>query len=142
MMSYATRIANLFAISGVLALCPLAPLNAADPMTAAEFESYVQGKTLYFGTDGAPYGVERYLGDRRVEWSFLDGDCKQGVWFENTRNQICFLYQDSPETHCWQFFREGTGLRAVFENDPDSTTLYEITDAEDPMMCHGPDLGV
>ena len=43
---------------------------------------------------------------------------------------------------CWTFFREGSGLRAVFENDPASTALYEARQDEEPMMCLGPDVGV
>lgn len=132
-------ILSITLISGVFASGWAA---AAEPMSASEFESYVEGKTLYFGTSGTPYGVEKYLGDRRVQWSFLDGQCKEGVWYEATDHSICFLYDGSPETHCWSFFEEGGGLRAVFENDPANTTLYEVIDSEEPMMCLGPDVGV
>ncbi len=48
-------------------------------MGADEFVRYTRGKTLFFGNDGEPYGVERYLDGRRVIWSFLDGDCKNGT---------------------------------------------------------------
>ena len=49
------------------------PCFAAEPMNGAQFEAYVEGKTLYFGQNGQAYGVEEYLEDRRVRWSFLDG---------------------------------------------------------------------
>ena len=116
--------------------------QAAEPLSASEFEAYVEGKTLYFGTGGTPYGVEKYLGNRRVRWSFLDGNCKDGVWFEEAGGEICFVYENSPEIHCWSFFKESGGLRAVFENDPSSTTLYEVSDSDDPMNCLGPEVGV
>lgn len=125
-----------------LALCALAlPASAAEPMSASEFEAYVTGKTLYFGMQGQAYGVEEYLPDREVRWSFLDGKCKDGYWFEQS-GQICFVYDDTPEPQCWSFFKEGSGLRAVFENDPSSTVLYEANQNDEPMTCMGPDVGV
>lgn len=124
----------------VLALAPLGA-RAAEPMSGAEFEAYVTGKTLYFGQNGQAYGVEEYLDNRRVRWSFLDGQCKDGVWYEENR-QICFVYEDTPNPQCWSFFRENNGLRAVFENDPASTTLYEAQQNDEPMICLGPEIGV
>ena len=40
-------------------------------MSAEAFENYTKGKTLFYGNGGEAYGVERYLDDRRVVWSFL-----------------------------------------------------------------------
>ncbi len=136
-----TKHSTLFALTGALTFMATASFSA-DPMTAAEFEAYVEGKTLYFGTEGTvPYGVEKYLGDRRVLWSFLDGECKDGVWYEEAEGEICFVYEGSPEIHCWSFFEEAGGLRAVFENEPDSTILYEVSDSDDALMCRGPEVG-
>ena len=117
------------------------PAQAAEPMSAADFESYVAGKTLYFGQAGQPYGVEEYFDNRRVRWSFLDGECKDGVWYEEG-DQICFVYDDNPEPQCWSFFEQPGGLVAQFENEPSSTTLYEAGEADEPMMCLGPEIGV
>jgi len=114
---------------------------ASEPLSAAEFERYVTGKTLYFGQGGQSYGVEEYLPDRQVRWSFLDGKCKEGFWYEEA-GQICFVYEDTPTPQCWSFFEDGDKLRAVFENDPSSTVLYEAGQNEEPMLCHGPDVGV
>lgn len=126
--------------AAILALSAL-PGWTAEPLNASEFEAYVTGKTLYFGQDGQAYGVEEYLDDRRVRWSFLDGKCKDGVWYED-QGMICFVYEDNPSPQCWSFFREGSGLRAIFENDPAATTLYEAHQDDEPMMCLGPDVGV
>jgi hypothetical protein len=123
-----------------LLFLPLAA-QAQKPMSGAEFQSYVTGKTLYFGESGQPYGAEQYLKDRRVRWSFLDGKCKNGLWYEQD-SQICFVYEDNPDPQCWSFYREGDGLRAVFENDPANTVLYEANQSPDPMLCLGPDVGV
>lgn len=130
---------HIFAL--LLSLTTALPALSAEPMSAADFERYVTGKTLYFGQSGQAYGVEEYLPDRRVRWSFLDGKCKDGYWYEEA-SQICFVYEDNPAPQCWSFFKEGTGLRAVFENDPNSTVLYEANQNDEPMICIGPDVGV
>lgn len=117
------------------------PGYAAEALSATEFERYVTGKTLYFGMAGQAYGVEEYLSDRRVRWSFLDGKCKDGYWYEDA-SQICFVYEDNPDPQCWSFYKEGDKLRAVFENDPASTVLYEANQDDKPMICMGPDVGV
>ena len=117
------------------------PALAAEPMTGAEFEAYVTGKTLTFAEGGAAYGIEEYLPDRRVRWSFLDGRCKDGIWYEEA-DQICFVYEDTPDPQCWSFFLAPGGLRAMFENNPAATTLYEAAQSPDEMLCYGPDLGV
>jgi len=115
---------------------------ADTQMTPDEFEAYVEGKTLYFAGDGqAPYGAEQYRADRRVRWSFLDGECKEGQWFVDL-DLICFVYQDDPEPQCWSFYKTPTGgLKALFENDPDQTTLYEVSEASGPLQCYGPEVG-
>lgn len=123
------------------ALMPGLPAAAQSAMSGVEFEDYVTGKTLYFGQDGKSYGVERYLEGRRVQWSFLDGQCKDGYWYEQAE-QICFVYEDNPAPQCWSFFDEGGKLRAIFENDASATALYEARQDDKPMMCLGPDVGV
>ncbi|WP_425098822.1 hypothetical protein [Tropicibacter sp. S64] len=128
-------------VSGLLAGLSTLGAIAAEPMSAGEFERYVDGKTLYFGLAGQAYGAEEYLPDRQVRWSFLDGKCKEGFWYEEA-GEICFVYEDTPDPQCWSFFREDDKLRAVFENDPASTVLYEAQQNEEPMMCLGPDVGV
>jgi hypothetical protein len=135
-----TALIHRLAAALVLSL-PL-PALAEEPISAAEFEAYVTGKTLYYGKQGDAYGVEEYLKDRRVRWSFLDGKCKDGYWYEAEGNAICFIYEDLADPQCWTFYHEGNGLRAVFENNPDTTVLYEAVQNDEPMMCYGPDVGV
>jgi hypothetical protein len=129
-------------IACTLALLPALPLAAAEPLSPDDFESYVTGKTLYFGLAGETYGVEEYLEDRRVRWSFLDGKCKEGYWYAGEDSQICFVYEDNPQPHCWTFFKDSGKLRAVFEDEPAGTTLYEARRDDEPMLCYGPDVGV
>ena len=112
------------------------PAFAETPMTGAEFEAYVSGKTLTFGTAGAPYGMEAYHAGRRVTWAFTGDECQSGEWYEQGAN-ICFTYDFDPNPQCWQFFDEPGGLRAVFVNDPGTTVLYEALDANDKLICPG-----
>ena len=125
----------------ILFLLCAAPLSAQTPMGADAFDQYTRGKTLFFGSNGAAYGVERYLDNRRVIWSFLDGRCKEGVWYEEN-GQICFVYEDRLDPQCWTFSEAPGGLIARFENNPDATELYEAQDIGEEMLCYGPDVGV
>lgn len=127
---------QIFALLVLIAL----PALAQTPMSAAEFDRYTRGKTLYYGTQGQRYGVEEYLPDRRVRWSFLDGKCKDGFWYEEA-GLICFVYDDNPDPQCWSFFEHSGGLSARFENSLDSTELYEI-EGDGEMLCLGPEVGV
>lgn len=117
------------------------PLHAAEPLNAEQFNRYTQGRTLFYGFGGALYGVERYLPGRRVIWSFLDGKCQEGSWYEDA-GQICFTYEDHGDPQCWSFELTPGGLTARFEDDPAATELYEAEDTGEKMLCYGPDAGV
>lgn len=115
---------------------------ADNPMSADEFDRYTRGKTLYFSDETGRYGGEEYFDRRRVRWSFLDGECKEGTWYASGRD-ICFVYEDNPEPQCWQFFlNDSGGLTATFSNDDSDTTLYEVTGDDEEMICLGPEVGV
>ena len=126
----------------LIPLCLIAlPLQADTPLGAEAFDQYTQGRTLFYGNDGVAYGVERYLEGRRVIWSFLDGNCREGVWYEQD-GQICFVYEDRLDPQCWTFRLGPNGLSAQFQDDPQSTQLYEAEDLGEEMLCYGPDVGV
>lgn len=114
---------------------------AQTAMTGDQFDAYTRGKTLFYGSQGERYGVEKYLGQRRVQWSFLDGKCMEGVWYESG-SQICFLYENSDTPQCWSFFQSPEGLKARFQNSPDFGDLYEVQSGAEKMVCLGPEVGV
>ncbi|MEL6171449.1 MAG: hypothetical protein AAGK67_11955 [Pseudomonadota bacterium] len=114
---------------------------AQDSMNAREFDEYTRGKTFTYGSNGAPYGAEEYLDNRRVRWSFLDGKCQEGEWYEEN-GLICFVYQDKPDPQCWKFTRAPSGISALFQNDPTQSVLYEMQQSQEPLMCLGPEIGV
>jgi hypothetical protein len=124
-----------------LAIVIAAPLAAQSTMTAQEFDAYTRGKTLFYNSNGQTYGAERYLENRRVEWSFLDGECKPGQWYEDN-GQICFTYDDNPDAQCWTFQLGNGGLIARFENATPTTELYEAEDIDEKLLCLGPRIGV
>ncbi|WP_372893090.1 hypothetical protein [Rhodosalinus sp.] len=127
-------------LAAALALVAL-PLAAADPMTAEEFDAYTRGKTIFYGQDGQPYGVEEYRDNREVTWSFLDGRCLDGRWYEDDRGMICFEYEDGTGPQCWRFYHGPDGLRATFE-DERAVPLQEAGEGEAAMQCLGPEVGV
>lgn len=113
-------------------------------MTAEQFDAYTRGKTFYFNQSGAPYGAEKYLENRRVRWSFLDGECKNGEWYEKGET-ICFIYEDLPDPQCWIFTKTVRGMTAQFEDRTgakDQTGLYEANKSRKPLLCLGPEVGV
>ena len=128
-----------------LAICLAAGLangaSAEEPLTPEAFEAYTTGKTLTYSDRGIDFGVEEYLPNRRVRWSFLDGECQDGMWYP-AGELICFVYDDFPVPQCWTFYREPGGLRALFMNDPEETELFETRTSDAPMMCLGPKIGV
>ena len=60
------------------------PALAETPLTAAEFDALTHGKDPHLSADGIPFGIEEYLHDRRVRWSYLDGECNEGKWSRRT----------------------------------------------------------
>ncbi|MEO0370501.1 MAG: hypothetical protein AAF231_03505 [Pseudomonadota bacterium] len=126
-------------LNSLLALLILSTPGFA--MSGAEFEEYTLGKTFYFASEGEPYGAEEYLPNRRVRWTFLDGKCKEGEWYEQGE-MICFVYEDQPVPQCWSFEISAGGLSARFENDPAKTELYEVRKSPEPLMCLVPEIGV
>lgn len=117
------------------------PGLAQEALDAEAFEALTRGKTFYFSAEGAPYGGEQYLGDRRVRWSFLDGKCLEGRWWQEGE-MICFVYEDDPDWHCWQFRMEADGLRAQVAGDAGGRVLYELRQSAEPLLCLGPEVGV
>ncbi|WP_380053230.1 hypothetical protein ACFE33_10950 [Falsihalocynthiibacter sp. SS001] len=126
-------------------LISLPTLVAADhdfsPIGAAEFDSYVTGKTLTYAQNGEKYGSEEYMSGNRVRWSFHDGNCHEGIWFPKGEN-ICFLYEGEENAQCWVFSMAEDGLVARVVNFPPASSLYETSKSNAPLYCKGPEVGV
>jgi len=115
-------------------LLPLCALSET-PMTADEFAEVVTGRTLTFVVEGQPYGIERYMEGHRVIWSFLDGQCSYGEWYQQD-TAICFVYDHAPDDpQCWEVYDDGDRLRTVFLEEPDRTVLYEAVSGDEELIC-------
>ena len=125
----------------LLALIPAAAFSADRPITPEEFERMVTGKTYSYANGTSTYGAETYFDNRRVRWSFLDGECSDGEWYASG-DQICFVYEDIPSPQCWQFYMRSGKLTARYEDDPSATELYVTKQQNEPLYCKGPDVGV
>lgn len=117
------------------------PAWAQTPMTGAEFESYVTGKTITYTQFGEAYGVEEYLPDRKVRWAFTDTECQYGRWYEQD-SSICFVYDYDPEPQCWTFWTDAQGLHGLFNGNAPEAELVEAGQSETGLPCPGPDVGV
>ncbi|NHX27521.1 hypothetical protein HA397_26590 [Escherichia coli] len=117
------------------------PALAETPISAAEFDAYTRGKTMFYGRDGVPYGAEQYLPNRRVIWTFLDGECQEGTWFAEGE-QICFDYGNGSPLQCWRFFLNDGRLSAQFEDGTTAMPLIEVEQTPQPLWCPGPKVGV
>lgn len=126
----------------LVALLAATPALAEDPpMTAADFDAYVTGKTLTYSQFGSIFGTEEYLPGRKVRWAFTEDICQYGSWYEDAGN-ICFVYEYDPDPHCWTFWKDGATLRALSVNDAPGSELSEVAQTDQPLACAGPDVGV
>ena len=137
-----SEIAPLSALALCLGLLVGAsPADAGDPMTAAEFEAYVTGKTLTYSQYGSVFGIEEYLPGRKVRWMVVQDECQYGSWYERD-GLICLTYEYSASEHCWTFWRDDAGLRALALEDPPGAELSEVRQSTEGLACPGPDVGV
>ncbi|QMU60149.1 MAG: hypothetical protein GKR98_16780 [Boseongicola sp.] len=118
------------------------PVGAQDrALSPEEFEAIVTGQTLLYSSMGRTFGAEKYLPNRQVRWSFLDGICEDGEWYVSG-DLICFIYETIEGPQCWSFFLNDGRIMARFENDPGATELYETDRQSEPLYCLGPEIGV
>ncbi|MBJ2150514.1 hypothetical protein [Paracoccus sp. IB05] len=135
---------SLGLVFGIALFQGVAQPGAADtvtPMTAAEFNAYVEGKTLTWSQYGAIFGIEEYLPNRKVRWKTSPDECQYGSWFER-EGQICFVYEYGVGEHCWTFWTEGEELRALSANGFEGSELTVINETPEPLACPAPDVGV
>lgn len=134
------RAAPLLAAPLLASLLPLAAL-AETPMTAAEFDRFVTGKTMDYIASGTVFGREVYLPGRKVRWAFSDDVCMSGSWYGDGRH-ICFVYDGDPEPKCWTVWQDGADLAASFVADGADVPPRQVVQTNAPLACPGPDVGV
>jgi hypothetical protein len=125
-----------------LALCLLAsPVLAEKPLTADEFDRLTQGRILSWREFGQTYGVEQYLPDRTVRWTFVGDDCKTGHWYP-VGEAICFQYEDRDSPVCWVITAPGGTIEARLVGNPPDWDPVLLEDMNEPLACFGPEVGV
>lgn len=117
------------------------PVLAETPMTAAAFEAHVTGKTITYRQFDTVFGTEEYLPDRKVRWSVSPDLCQYGSWYPQG-DDICFVYEYDPTSHCWTFWLRNGGLVALSTDGVAGEELYEAQSSDQPLPCPGPEVGV
>ncbi|WP_045391953.1 hypothetical protein [Falsirhodobacter sp. alg1] len=129
------------ALLAILTLTTLAgPALAAPPLSVAEFERYVTGRTLTYALNGSVAGIEQYMSDRRVMWVDEEHQCQTGKWYPKS-SQICFAYKGEDQPKCWTFFKEGDRLSARYETGGTGQIMTEIHASKSPLACSTPEAG-
>jgi hypothetical protein len=114
----------------------------ADPaLTAEEFDALTQGSTMTWSEAGQVYGVEQYLPGRKVRWTFLGDDCKDGTWYPQG-DAICFLYDGTVDPVCWRITRSGSDLLATVTDAPPGAAPVMVSRTTAQLACFGPQVGV
>lgn len=122
--------------SALLIMTLALPAQGQQSLTGAEFESYAEGKTLSYSHRAQPrYGTERYMAGRRVIWTTIDGRCTTGIWFDS-KDQICFRYDDDPTYKCWNFYADGDQLIGYFQGDTAEPYEIAIIDDNELFQCN------
>jgi hypothetical protein len=124
----------------VLCLVAATPALAEPALTASDFDALTLGKTMTWAEFGTVYGVEYYLPDRRVRWTFSGEDCITGHWYPQG-DAICFQYEDRDTPACWVIRQDGATLTAADTDDPPETPPVIVTETNAPMACFGPEVG-
>ncbi len=115
------------------------PLSAAEPLGQKGFFELTKGRTFTFSLDGEFYGAETYLPGNRVIWQRQSGECLPGYWYAQGKH-ICFIYENQPDSVCWEVYAEENGLRVVSASGT-ATELEELSRDAAPLACHQEYLG-
>lgn len=128
------------AFSLCLTLCPTLAF-AETPMTGAEFDADVTGKTVTYDYGDGLFGTEEYLPNREVRWAFEGDTCIYGKWYQSG-DEICFVYDNDPIPQCWLYFLEGGAIRGRYMGDGGGWEILESARTSQGLSCAGPDVGV
>lgn len=78
------------------------PLPGGPPLDAKGFDAVTRGKRMDTFDPQTLYGIEEFLPGQRSVWKDADG-CMSATW-EQVGDQICFTYEDRPDSPaCWVY---------------------------------------
>ncbi len=128
-------------IAGLLLALSGTTAGAEQKLNAKTFDAYTRGKTMHYASGAQPYGIEQYLPDRKVVWSFVGDVCQEGYWYPKN-DEICFVYADPNNPQCWIFMLGAKGLSARVVGNGSDTGLVAVRESKEPMPCAAPWNGV
>jgi hypothetical protein len=104
----------------LIALSPFPAMAEDRPMTGAEFEAFVEGRTMDTYNDAGLLGVETFLPGRRTLWRD-ESHCLKGTWTVQ-EEMICYTYEGEEGRFCSSFHDRGDWLigfrEGVWGEDP------------------------
>lgn len=114
------------------------PAWAETPLSATEFESFSQGKTLSFMFEGTVFGREMYLPNQKVVWQEgWNGACHLGRWRTGATGEICFEYEGAlgDRPHCLRFVEEAGSVWVYSVREPEKKPLKVVRKSRKPLSC-------
>jgi hypothetical protein len=117
-----------------LGLAWAATAQSDPPLTAEEFEAYVQGRTFDTYDDTGRYGVETFLPGRRSIWRDTE-QCLEGSW-RPEGDQICFDYEGDPFQYCWTYHDRGGWLMSWLDGDRSAAPIL-LYPSRELVTCEG-----
>ena len=108
-----------------------ASADEAKTLTAEEFLSRVEGKTVHYTFEGQFYGTERFYGQGRATWQFPAANCEDGI-YRAAEEAICFRY---GTTSCWTVREDAENRMTATSQDGFSVMIERIDNA--PLRCDG-----
>ncbi len=108
-----------------------ASADVAKRLSAEEFLSQVEGKTVHYTVEGKYYGTERFYGKGRSTWQFPAANCEDGV-YRSSEDLICFRY---GTTSCWTVIQDAKNQMTATSQDGFRVMIERIDNA--PLRCDG-----
>ena len=114
-------------------------LATAPDISAQDWRSMTDGKTVVYQIDGQTYGYETYLGDGKVTIRLEDGTCIDGTWFMQ-QAAFCFDWEDTA-LNCFHHKKlDGVVYVVALDNGVETDDIQKVSRiANIPVAC-GPAL--
>lgn len=129
------------ALAALVLVLAAGPAVAEVPLTAEAFDALTLGQTMTWSEYGKTYGVEQYLPDRRVRWTFTGDACINGYWYPEG-DAIRFKYEDRTTPACWLMGTADSNLSATDTDNGPGVAPIILNTTSTPLACFDQDVGV
>ncbi|WP_151720453.1 hypothetical protein [Gemmobacter serpentinus] len=109
--------------------------DEAAPLSGDAFDALTRGTVMdHYYEHGGLYGAEEYLPGRRVIWRDGEG-CMRGHWTETSPGLLCFRYDGTSATWCWNYVpRADGGLDALLDGEVGENPIT-LRRGHGPLSC-------